>query len=64
MPTQRGSKAGVNQENFIGQVFLAALVSRGHADLRRRKIEGGLYHDDHEDVCQALFRMRRVTMAQ
>ncbi len=37
---------------------------RRHADLRRREIEGGLYHDDHEDICQALLRVRRMTMAQ
>ena len=37
---------------------------RRHADLRRRQIEGGLYHDDHEDICEPLFRVRLVTMTQ
>src|SRR6266550_1325966 len=92
--SRRRNRAGVNQENFIGQVFLewwccsvqAAVAQSGyrsrrkdkpkknprdqsakmccHADLRRRKIERCLNRDDHQDICQALFRVRRVTMSQ
>jgi len=36
---------------------------RSHADLWCRKIEGDLNHYDHYDVCQALFRLRRMTMS-
>ncbi len=36
---------------------------RRHADLRSRKIECDLDHDDHSNVCQSLFRMRRVAMS-
>ncbi len=37
---------------------------RGHADLRRGKIECDLDRDDQADVCEPLFREWRVTMSQ
>jgi len=37
---------------------------RRHADLRRRKIEGCLYHNDHQHIAQSLFRVRRVSMSK
>ena len=37
---------------------------RGHADLRRGKIECYLDHDDQADVCEPLFREWRVMMSQ
>ena len=37
---------------------------RGHADLRRGKIECDLDRDDQADVCEPLFREWRMTMSQ
>jgi len=37
---------------------------RRHAHLWRRKIEGDLNHYDQPNVCQALSRLRRMTMSQ